>query len=132
MTIDDALARFLIQLEADGRSLHTVAQYQRHVRLFAHWWRDVGHSAAVGKITHEDVARFLSGPQARTRPDGRRKKAGSVNALRSSLRGFFSYLHRAGYIPTDPCRLVRRAICGTPPPRALLNPHRENAILYPW
>ena len=33
VTIDDALARFLVQLEADGRSPHTIV---------AAWWRDVG------------------------------------------------------------------------------------------
>ncbi len=32
MTIDDALARFLVQLEADGRSPHTTGLYRRHVR----------------------------------------------------------------------------------------------------
>ncbi len=30
MTIDDALERFLVQLEADGRSPHTTGQYRRH------------------------------------------------------------------------------------------------------
>ena len=47
VTIADALPRFLIQLEADGRSPHTVAQYRRHVRLFARWCADVGHTGAV-------------------------------------------------------------------------------------
>ncbi len=84
MTIDDALARFLVQLEADGRSPHTIAQYRRHVRLFAAWWRDVGPGGAVGDIGHEDIARFLSSPQARTRRDTGAKKATSVNTLRSS------------------------------------------------
>ena len=32
MTIDDALSLFLVQLEADGRSPHTIEQYRRHVR----------------------------------------------------------------------------------------------------
>ena len=37
MKILDALERFVIQLEADGRSPHTVRQYQRHVRALAAW-----------------------------------------------------------------------------------------------
>ena len=89
MTIDDGLARFLVQLEADGRSPHTTGQYRRHVRLLAAWWRDVGAGGAIEAITHEDIARFLASRQARTRRDTRAKKATSVNTLRSSLRGFF-------------------------------------------
>ncbi len=59
MTIDDALTRFLVQLEADGRSPHTTGQYRRHVRLFGAWWRDVGPGGTVGAITHEDIAWFF-------------------------------------------------------------------------
>jgi integrase/recombinase XerC len=42
-----------------------------------------------------------------------------MNALRSSIRVFFAYAHRARYIAQDPARLVRRALCEAPPPRAL-------------
>ena len=110
MKIEEALAKFLIQIEADGRSRHTIRQYERHIRLFSHWVREVRPCGDVSKISHEDVALFLSSPLARTRPDGRVKKASSANALRSSLKGFFQYLNRAGYIVQDPGRLIRRAI----------------------
>ena len=40
----DALDRFELQLQADGRSEHTVHQYLRHVRLLAAWLADQGHS----------------------------------------------------------------------------------------
>ena len=101
MKVKNGLEKFLIQLDADGRSPHTIAQYARHVRLFSHWSRDVGHSRVLIEITHEDIARFFTSPQARTRPDGGVKKASSANALRSSMKGFFQYLHRAGYIVQD-------------------------------
>jgi len=119
MQITDALTKFLVQLEADGRSCHTIAQYRRHIRLFAHWAAEVDHSGEISEISHEVLAAFLVAPEARTRPDGGRKKETSTNALRSSVRNFFRYLHQAGYIDQDPARLIRRAICGSPPPRAL-------------
>ncbi|MBN1270466.1 MAG: tyrosine-type recombinase/integrase [Kiritimatiellae bacterium] len=119
MQILEALARFQTQLEADGRSIHTRRQYDRHVRLFAHWARTGGHSGALDAIDHPDVARFLASPQARTRPDGRIKKATAMNALRSSIRTFFHYCHEAGFVVRNPARLVRRALCSPPPPRAL-------------
>jgi site-specific recombinase XerD len=96
MRIADALDRYLVQLEADGRSPHTIAQARRHVRLIASWFNDAGHTGQVGEIDHEDIARFLASPAARCRPDGQPKKPSSTNALRSSVRAFFAYAHAAG------------------------------------
>ena len=36
MKAEDALSKFLVQLEADGRSSHTIKQYNRHIRLFGY------------------------------------------------------------------------------------------------
>ena len=119
MPIPEALEKFLIQLKADGRSPHTVGQYRRHVRTLGRWSRDVRHSGQVSEMSHEDLARFLTSAEARTSARGGQKKATSVNCLRASLRGFFQYCHRAGYIPKDPSVVCRRARCGQAPPRAL-------------
>ena len=119
MKIEEALARYTTQLEADGRSPHTIAQYRRHVGLLAAWLRERGRGPQVEEIRHEDLAAFLASDAARTRPDGKAKRANSTNALRTSLRTFFRYCHDAGYTRSNPARLVRRALCGTPPPRAL-------------
>jgi integrase/recombinase XerC len=119
MNTTEALERFLVQLEADGRSAHTIGQYRRHIALFARWLARERGDVGVDEITHEDLARFLAAPDARHRADGKAKKAGSGNALRTSLRVFFKYVHEAGYAPTNPARLIRRAVCGRPPPRGL-------------
>lgn len=119
MKIETALSKFLVQLEADGRSQHTIRQYTRHIRLFCDWTRQDRHSEDLSEITHEDVALFLSSPKARSRRHGGVKRATSLNTLRSSLRVFFRYSHEAGYISHNPGRLIRRAICGNPPPRSL-------------
>ena len=121
MKIQDALAKFALQLQADGRSPHTVAQYRRHVSSFARWLGDT----PVEKIDHEMLAVFLTTPVARCRPDGSEKKPTSMNALRSSLRTFFGYLHAIGCTATNPARLIRRAICSDPPPRALSTDEEE-------
>jgi site-specific recombinase XerD len=60
------LIRFLVQLQADGRSPHTIGQYRRHVTAFAVW---LAHDAGCGDVStigHEDVARFLAAPVAPT------------------------------------------------------------------
>ena len=116
MHIDDALARFTLQLEADGRSVHTVNQYRRHVRALAAW---LGPECDIAALSHEDIARFFVSPAAKQRADGGLKRATSMNALRGSISCFFRYLHEAGHVPVNPTRLIRRARCGPPPPRYL-------------
>ncbi len=128
MKIEEAWEKFRLQLVADGRSDHTIAQYRRHVRLLARWAADVGHGRKIEDLGHEDMAAFLASPVARTRPDGGVKKASSMNCVRSSIRTFFGYLHRAGVISTDPGRLVRRALCTPPPPRGLSHAERDQLL----
>ena len=120
MRIEEALERFQTQLEADGRSVHTRRQYLRHVRLLAHWARDVGGSGdELEALDHEAIARFLAHSGATRCADGSAKKATAMNCLRSSIKCFFGHCHRAGYIAQDPGRLTRRARCAPPPPRAI-------------
>ena len=119
MLLEDALAQFVRQLRADGRSPHTVRQYRRHVRSLARWAADVGHDGHVGQVDHRDIARFMTAPGARLRPDGCDKRATSVNALRTSLRCFFGYLHEVGVIQVNPARRLRRAHSSPPPVRAM-------------
>jgi len=123
--LQDALAQFLLQLDADGRSRHTRAQYARHVGLLGRWFAAEGHSGQIEDIGHEDLARFLVSPQARQREDGAAKRASSTNCLRSSLRTFFAWQHAAGHLRQNPARLVRRAICSPGPPRALSEGERK-------
>ncbi len=128
MHLENALERFLLQLKADGRSPHTIGQYRRHVRMFAAWLANVGHSGSAGDVTPDDLAAFLASETVRKTAAGRTRKPGSANALRGSLRGFFGYLVRAEVLARDPSRLVRRAICAPPPPRAL-RPAEEERLL---
>ena len=116
LTVEEALSKFMVQLEANGRSEHTQAQYQRHVGMLAGW---LGPGARVDRLDHEDVARFLASPEARSRRGGGLKRASSMNALRSSLKTFFAFLRGAGYTDRDVGRLIQRAKCRPGPPRGL-------------
>jgi site-specific recombinase XerD len=128
MRIEQALEKFLVQLEADGRSPHTINQYLRHVTAFAEWARSNEIRGDVDAITHEDAARFLASKAARNAPDGRPKKATSANALRASLKVFFLYLHRAGITERDAGRLIRRAITSAGPPKCLTIAEQERLL----
>jgi len=119
MRLQDALDCFVRQLEADGRSPHTIGQYRRHIALLGSWLAQEGHGDDVDALGHELLARFLVAPQVRTARLGGPKRATSMNGLRSSMRAFFSYVHAAGWTTENPARLIRRARCGSPPPRGL-------------
>jgi len=114
MRLNDALEAFLLQIQADGRSPHTVNQYRRHVRLFASF---VGIDRDLSQITVGDLAKFLTSPAALG--GSKPKRPTSVNALRTSLRVFFRHAHEASISPANPARLLRRARCTPPPPRGL-------------
>lgn len=119
MQIEAGLELFLGQLSADGRARHTTDQIARHVRLFEVWLREVGHSGEVEKIDHVLVARFIGSERVRLTADGRPRKPGSANAVRSSVKSFCGYLNAIGATPRNAGALVRRARCGAPLPRAL-------------
>ena len=52
MKIGTAIDKFLLQIEADGRSPHTIGQYRRHAQLFATWLAGVGDSGDISAIDH--------------------------------------------------------------------------------
>jgi integrase/recombinase XerD len=128
MLLSEALDQFVLQLQADGRSVHTLQQYRRHLRLLASWLDASGIEPELDAITTQIVARFLTSDAARKTVDGATKLATSTNALRTSIRCFFQYAELAGYVARSPGMLVRRARCGEPPPRALSDAEVERLL----
>jgi integrase/recombinase XerC len=128
MRLQDALDRYVVQLEADGRSEHTVGQYRRHVALLGRWLAQEGRSDELAAIDHESLAQFLVSPDARGSRRGGAKRPTSMNALRTSLRTFFGYIHAAGWTRENPARLVRRARCAGPSPRGLSDQDRNRLV----
>jgi site-specific recombinase XerC len=115
MRVSDALAVYLVQLQADGRSAHTIKQATRHVRLFAAWAGD----PPIADVGHELVARFLASDAVRLCADGEPREPSSANTIRSSLRAFCAFCHAAGYVASNPARLVRRARTRPPTPKGV-------------
>ncbi len=128
MHLQDALQGFLLQLQADGRSPHTIGQYRRHGSSLANWLATTGANTDVAALTPETLARFFASEAARTSCRGGAKKATSTNAMRTSIRCFARHLHDAGLVATNPARLLRRARCAPPPPRAL-RPDEQGRLL---
>ena len=75
MEVKEVLARYIVQLEADGRSTHTIGQVTRHVRLLAKWIGEI----EIEDVRHEDIAEFLASHVVKKRADGAPRK--TVQAL---------------------------------------------------
>src|SRR5262245_54624095 len=97
MRIEDALARYVHQLAANGRVGHTTAQVSRHVLAFSRWLHTARLPTQVEQITHENVAQFFTTGEAGKQANGKPRKPTTMNAYRGSLKCFFSYVHGAGY-----------------------------------
>lgn len=128
MQLQEALQAFLLQLEADGRSPHTIGQYRRHGAALVAWLADAGASADVADLTPDLLARFFAAGAAKNSCRGGPKKAVSLNAMRTSVRCFFRWAHDAGLVTANPARLLRRARCAPPPPRGL-HPDEQKRLL---
>ena len=119
MNLQAALQEYLVQLAADGRSPHTIGQYRRHGTSLVNWLASTGGSTSVAKLTPTLLAKFFADDAAKNSCRGGPKKAVSLNAMRTSIRCFAKHLHDAGLVATNAARLLRRARCAPPPPRAL-------------
>lgn len=119
MQIDDAIQEYLLQLDADGRSVHTKAQYRRHLAELIKWLWETSSPTDLDEITPGIVARFLASDHVRLLADGTPRKASSANTIRCSMRAFFRFARDAGLSSENAGRLVRLARCAPGPPRAL-------------
>lgn len=121
MHVQEALDRYVTQLQADGRSPHTVGQARRLVGQLVCWMEEGHGPTEVRRLGHEHVAAFLVSPVVTRTQDGRPRKASSGNAIRSALRQFGRWVVDAGYTSQNPARLVRLARHSPAPPRSLSN-----------
>ena len=128
MDIAVARQKHTRQLQANGRSQHTIDQYRRHALLLERWMVASGYGTDLEVLCPEVLAEFLTAPTVTTRQDGRPKVAATMNALRSSMRGFCQYLRESGMLRENPARLLRMAQCSPRPPRGL-SPDNQRKLL---
>jgi site-specific recombinase XerD len=108
-----------MQLQADGRSPHTIGNYRRHITALGHWLVERGFGDELESIVPETLAAYLIAPETRASAHGGTRKTASLNSVRTSIRVFFQWTRDAGYARRNPAHLIRRAICAPPEPRAL-------------
>ena len=128
MHVQEASRLFQTQLAANGRSGHTTAQYERHVAAFIGLLEANRRRTDLVAITPTVVAEFFGSEAATASARGGKKKATSANAQRTSLRCFFRWAHESGLTATNVARLLRRARCSAPPPKALHDDEQQRLL----
>lgn len=121
MTWRDTLDGFETHLRAAGKSPHTISAFLRDLRKLQ---RAV--QVNLDRITAADLDGFLSGMQ--TKPDGEPRSPNSLNRLRTALRTFFTWLHRAGMIETNPAASIKTTSVAPKPP-VYLTDQEERELL---
>jgi len=116
MTLQTALARFLLQMEADGKSPLTISVYARELRRFLAWAKP---RTDVRRVSPVQLARYLTTPSLQVTPSGTKRSARTTNRTKTALRLLFGYLTLAGTLRHDPSRLLRNAKTDRPLPTPL-------------
>jgi len=116
MTLQTALARFLLQLEADGKSPLTISVYARELGRFLAWAKP---RTDVRRVTPVLLARYLTNPSLQVTPSGAKRSARTTNRTKTALRLLFGYLTLSGTLRHDPSRLLRNARTDRPLPTPL-------------
>jgi site-specific recombinase XerD len=107
MRLSTAIGRFGTQLRADGRSQHTRGAYLRDLSNLRAWLRkDIG----IRVITANTLARYLTSEGLVGKPSI------SLNRTKTALRAFFKFLTDAGYLRTNPAKLVKNGRSRPKPP----------------
>jgi len=122
--LHEVVEAYVTQLTANGRSIHTQRQIQRHGRLLVQQLGD----PQVERLKHETVATFFASDAVARTAAGAPRRASSANALRSSVRGILTFAHAGGYATTNAARLVRRSRVPPARPRALAEPDVERLL----
>jgi len=95
--LSTAITRFDTQLRADGKSEHTRGAYLRDLRRFNDWLQS---DADIGDIAPDVMAKYV----ARSSMGG---PAITLNRTKTALRMFFKFLTDAGYLKSNPARLIK-------------------------
>jgi integrase/recombinase XerC len=109
MTLKTAIERFATQMAADGKSLNTIAAYLRDLQTLLEWQGN----GEIARVKPETIARFLTSEVVSG------KSSITVNRLKTAIRRFFDYLYRAGFIDSNPARLIKSAKTSRPIPQTL-------------
>lgn len=115
------LTSWVLALESENKTRHTLQSYTTAVVLFARWLRDNGHTDDVRQITTEQVRQWVA-HLGTTRSDN------TTASRYTSLRLFITWCLAEGELDTDPMANTKRPIVPEKP-AAMLTTEQVDALL---
>jgi site-specific recombinase XerD len=108
-SIEHLIKSFEIRNLCLNRSPKTVSWYTNNLNLFVKYRKDQGHSLLVEDITHPEVQEYVLSLRGKNRYDQHpltprqegKLSPQTVRAHIATLKAFFNWLHREGYIDRD-------------------------------
>lgn len=122
MSVNTLLTRYSLTAQAEGLSPKTVRHVKLSMGLFGSF---MGGIEDVGKVTGDDLRRFIVAMQQRPKWAGRAQQsrqkvsAAAIASYCRSIKSFFAWLKREGIVKENPLALVPTPKTGKKLPKIL-------------
>ncbi len=124
MRISEASQRFLIFLDANGRSPRTIDGYRRDLDMMLAHTGDID----LVELTPDRLHAFLISDPVRRRLDGKARAPVTVNRIKAAVKSFGRYLAQTGLLPQDPSAAIEIRRAERQSPSALTEPERKRLL----
>ncbi len=124
MRMTDAINRFSIFLEANGRSPRTIDGYRRDLELLIAFTGNVD----LADFTSDRVHAFLISGPVRLRKDGKPRAPVTVNRTKAAVKSFGRYLIQSGLVEHDPTGAIEIRRANRNSPQAFTEPERKRLL----
>ena len=101
MSIDPLISQYLLALQAEGVSPHTLRWHRQSLKQFSAWLAAEDHPHDPSEWTPTVLRGFIVYTQTRPSARGPQLSGAAVNSLIRSLRAFCAWLREEGFVDRD-------------------------------
>lgn len=118
---------FMVRLEAQGRSRHTISAYRRDLLLVSRTIEALQPNTLLADITPGLLDETLAAP-AITHTNNGERSAASLHRLKAALKAFFAWAAESGLLAQNPARNVRLKRLPRKPPTFLTQTEKRKLL----
>ena len=101
MDVDALVAQYLVSLQAEGKTPHTIRWHRQSLKQFVAWLDASDHPGAPDRWTAPMLRSYVVFHQERTTPRGTPLSGSALNSLVRSLRAFCTWLRDEELVERD-------------------------------
>jgi integrase/recombinase XerC len=103
MKLDAAIREFLLTLQAEGRSPHTIGAYRRDLAVFT----AVAGDLALDDVTPALLQLFMAHPSVQLAPSGAPRAKASINRYRVTVKALFAWAAARWLVTRNPTDILK-------------------------